>query len=222
MMRRLLLMALLLPAMAQAQNMASADVTLPAGAEEVWRLMTTEEGQESWLYPGAVIDLRIGGAMRSGAAAEQVLDLTWPMNGEIISFEPARMLSLADATASGSDSRPWCVILLTPVSGKQTQVRVSAMGYPDSAFGVALMGRLKNEYQAALGRLAVHLGAAPVSAVPVVPAAAPVARVTAATPDIDAEMTKEEVAVEEAEKDEAGAGRDLEPPDSVSDHFIPD
>ncbi|MGB5622236.1 MAG: hypothetical protein WBN65_07065 [Gammaproteobacteria bacterium] len=33
MMRRLLLMALLLPAMVQAQNMASADVTLPAGAK---------------------------------------------------------------------------------------------------------------------------------------------------------------------------------------------
>ena len=85
-----------------------------------------------------------------------------------------------------------------------------------------LVWRLKNEYQAALGRLAIHLGAAPVNAVPVVPAAAPVARATAETPDIDAEMTKEEVAVKEAEKDEAGAERDREAPDPVSDHFIPD
>ncbi|MGB5209963.1 MAG: SRPBCC domain-containing protein [Gammaproteobacteria bacterium] len=233
-MRRLLVLAALLPMMSLAQNTASVEVTVPASSEKVWRLLTTDKGQASWLYPGAEIDLKNGGYMRSGAADGQKLDLTWPLNGEIQTFEPGRMLSLADAgpaTPSGSADKPWCVIYLQPISDQQTQIRVSAMGYPDTAYGLALMARFKNEYQAALDRLAVHLGATPVAAKPavkpasVVPAAAPAGAVASNADDIDREMTKEEVEIKEAEEGEIpekGGWQKGEEPLSVSDHFIPD
>lgn len=231
-MRRFLfsaILAALLPVQSQAQNTATVQVTVPANAENVWRLLTTEKGQASWLYPGAVIDLKIGGYMRSGAADGQALDLTWPLNGEIQTFEPGRMLSLADAGAAtppGAADRPWCVIYLQPVSANQTQVRVSAMGYPDTAYGLALMARFKNEYQSALNRLATDLGATPASLAPTnsAPAAAGVAASSKPDAGIDSEMTKEEVEIKEAEKGEIPekGWQKGEEPLSVSDHFIPD
>jgi uncharacterized protein YndB with AHSA1/START domain len=224
------MLAVMLPVQSQAQNAATVQVTVPASTQDVWRLLTTEKGQASWFYPGAVIDLKIGGDMRSGAADGQALDLTWPFNGEIQTFEPDRMLSLADAGAAtppGAADRPWCVIYLQPVSTNQTQIRVSAMGYPDTAYGLALMARFKNEYQSALNRLATHLGATPVSLAPANMAPAAASGVAASTnPDaaIDIEMTKEEVEIKEAEEGEIPekGWQKGEEPLSVSDHFIPD
>ncbi len=231
-MRRFLfsaILAVMLPVQSHAQNTATVQVTVPASTQDVWRLLTTEKGQASWFYPGAVIDLKIGGDMRSGAADGQALDLTWPLNGEIQTFEPGRMLSLADAGAAmppGAADRPWCVIYLQPVSANQTQIRVSAMGYPDTAYGLALMARFKNEYQSALDRLATHLGAAPVSLAPANPAPAASGVAASTNPDaaIDMEMTKEEVEIKEAEKGEIPekGWQKGEEPLSVSDHFIPD
>ncbi len=108
-------------------------VAAPVGT--VWSAWTTGTGLRAWLAPHAEIDLRIGGLMRTNYKADGALGDPGTIENTILSFEPARMLSIKVAKYPDGFPFPhsidamWTVIYFEAVGSDRTRVRVVGLGF---------------------------------------------------------------------------------------------
>jgi uncharacterized protein YndB with AHSA1/START domain len=120
---------------AQGAGMIVTEGEVAASAEAVWAVWTTSAGLRSWLAPQADVELAVGGMMRANYAGE--LDGPGTITNEILSYEPARMLSIRVAQAPAgfpfpnAVKRMWTVLYFRPIDGERTHVRIVGMGFAD-------------------------------------------------------------------------------------------
>ncbi len=106
------------------------EVVVPASRAEVWRAFSTSAGLSTWLAPGAVVDLRVGGdwmvRFPGGSSA----------GGTIVSFVPEQELVVA---ALAPEKFPAVRAARTRASfqfedrGGETLVRLTQTGWKDGA-----------------------------------------------------------------------------------------
>jgi uncharacterized protein YndB with AHSA1/START domain len=105
----------------------------PAG--DVWRLITTKDGMESWIVPHAEIDLRVGGLMRTNHDPNGTIGDSKTITNRILAIVPKRMFSLQVAGVPAgypfaeSVRGTWYEISLSPLPRGQTRVRCVGRGF---------------------------------------------------------------------------------------------
>lgn len=127
--------ALSASAVAQDVSPVVSEALIDAPVDSVWAAWSSSEGLRSWLAPHAGIDLRVGGLMRTNYDAQGTLGDPGTLNNTILSYEPARMLSIkvskapADFPFPGAIREMWTVLYFEPQGMDRTRVRVVSLGF---------------------------------------------------------------------------------------------
>ncbi len=139
-------------------------VRIHAPAASVWRALTDQASYRAWVAPGSVIDFRVGGrvdvAFNPKAKAGDPPDLSQ----EIVAYLPGRMIAfknLKTPPLPGAAAYPKLAIVtvLSPLSGGDTEVSLSQVGYGAGTDFDALYGFFKGhnpEYLADLKAYCEH------------------------------------------------------------------
>jgi len=115
------------------------DAEIAAPVAEVWNLLATKEGLESWCVAHAEVDLRIGGRILTHYRPEGRLGDDGTIVQTVLAFEPERMLAVrVERPPAGfpypqAVTRVWHVLTLAPLEGGRTRVRETGVGYGASA-----------------------------------------------------------------------------------------
>jgi uncharacterized protein YndB with AHSA1/START domain len=132
----LLLTAILCgPASAQDTGPVVHEGVVEAPLERVWAAFATSEGVRAWLAPHAEIDLRVGGLMRTNYNAQGQLGDPQTIENTILSFEPARMLSIkvskppANFPFANAVRQMWTVVYFDADGPTRTKVREVSLGF---------------------------------------------------------------------------------------------
>ena len=117
---------------------------VPAPIDEVWKVFTTSEGYKALGPALAEVDLRVGGTIRSRYRADGTLGDAETIENVILAYEPPTMIAMriqkTPATFPFKEAwkKPWTVITLTPVDGRQTRVRAASLGYGSDEESLAM------------------------------------------------------------------------------------
>ena len=109
--------------------------SVDAPISEVWKAWTTTEGITSWMVPSGVVDLRIGGHLRTSYTKGSKLDGADVIENTIICYDPMRMLSIKTTKVperfpfKTAMQNAWTVIYFEPVGEAKTKVLVRMNGY---------------------------------------------------------------------------------------------
>lgn len=127
--------AIVSPAAASDSYSLANDAVIDGPASEVWRLITTKDGMESWFVPHAEIDLRVGGMLRTNHDPNGRIGDAGTLTNRILAVKPRRLLSLQVAGTpslfpfSQSVEGTWYEIFLDPLPHGQTRVRCVGHGF---------------------------------------------------------------------------------------------
>jgi uncharacterized protein YndB with AHSA1/START domain len=113
-----------------------------ASPAEVWEVFSTAEGFKKLGVAHCEMDFRIGGLIRTHYDPKGKIGDEGTIENEILAFEPGRMVTIrihkapkgfpfSEETRKGT----WTVISLGDLGDARTQVRITALGYPDSEDG---------------------------------------------------------------------------------------
>jgi len=110
-------------------------------AVEVWRLITTKAGMESWIVPHAQVDLRVGGLMRANRDPDGRIGDPHTITSRIVAIVPKRLFSVRIDDAPGlpfSDDieGTWYEIHLNPLTRGRTRVRCVGHGFASGPMGL--------------------------------------------------------------------------------------
>jgi len=110
-------------------------------AVEVWRLITTKAGMESWIVPHAEVDLRVGGLMRTNRDPDGRIGDPHTITSRIVAIVPKRLFSLRIDDAPGlpfSDDieGTWYEIHLSSLARGRTRVRCVGHGFASGPMGL--------------------------------------------------------------------------------------
>ena len=108
---------------------------------EVWRLITTKAGMESWIVPHAQVDLRLGGLMRANRDPDGRIGDPHTITSRIVAIVPKRLFSVRIDDAPGlpfSDDieGTWYEIHLNPLTRGRTRVRCVGHGFASGPMGL--------------------------------------------------------------------------------------
>lgn len=117
------------------------EAVIEGPAVEIWRLMTTKAGVESWIVPHAEVDLRVGGLVRTNRDPHGRIGDSHTMTSRIVAIVPRRLFSLRidDAPGlplSGNIEGTWYEIHLNPLAGGRTRVRCVGHGFASGPLGL--------------------------------------------------------------------------------------
>ncbi len=108
-----------------------------APLDDVWKALTTKEGQESWMVAHSEIDLKIGGRMRTHYDRKGTLGDAKTIENTILAYDPKRMLSFKVSKPPEGFPFPsavknmWTVIYFEANTPKTTRVRIVGLGFGD-------------------------------------------------------------------------------------------
>jgi len=108
-----------------------------ASIADVWKVLTTKEGIESWMVMKTDIDLRPGGLWRTSYSKDSSLDDDAAIHHLILAYDPGRMLSYRTIKVPGNFPFPtaiqktWTVVYLEPADETHTRVTVHMLGFGD-------------------------------------------------------------------------------------------
>jgi len=110
-------------------------------AVEVWRLITTKAGMESWIVPHAEVDLRVGGLMRTNRDPDGRIGDPHTITSRIVAIVPKRLFSLRIDDAPGLPfsediEGTWYEIHLSPLARGRTRVRCVGHGFASGPMGL--------------------------------------------------------------------------------------
>ena len=69
------------------------EAVIDGSADEIWRLITTKGGIESWIVPHADVDLRVGGFVRTNHAPDGKIGDAKTVTNRILAVQPKQKLS---------------------------------------------------------------------------------------------------------------------------------
>jgi uncharacterized protein YndB with AHSA1/START domain len=118
---------------------------------EVWKVFSTAEGFKKLGVAHCEMDFRVGGSIRSHYDPEGQLGDEGTIYNDILSFEPERMLSIRIQKSpvrfpfsEATWKKAWTVITLSQLRDRQTHVRMTGLGYPDTDEGRAMRRFFEN------------------------------------------------------------------------------
>ncbi len=129
------LLAVAMPAFGGAGDPLVHTAVVEGPAEEVWRLLTTKRGMESWIVAHAEVDLRVGGLLRTHHDPAGRIGDPGTSTQRILALEPNRMLTfLVKETPRGfplaqSVEGTWYEVRLSPLAHGRTRVRCVGHGF---------------------------------------------------------------------------------------------
>ncbi len=112
-------------------------------ASEIWRMITTKAGLESWAVPHAEIDLRTGGYLRTNHNKNGRIGDDMTVSNLILAITPRRMVSLQVAETpkaipfADALQGTWYQVFLTPLPDGRTKVRCEGRGFAGGPMGYA-------------------------------------------------------------------------------------
>ncbi|TMQ66270.1 MAG: SRPBCC domain-containing protein [Candidatus Eisenbacteria bacterium] len=129
------------PTEAAADDAVVNEAVIDGPADEIWRLITTKSGMESWMVPHAEVDLRVGGFVRTNHAPDGKIGDPRTVTNRILALQPKQKFSFQIAEVP--DGIPMIAMLvgtqyevqLRPLSRKQTRVRCMGRGFPGGPLG---------------------------------------------------------------------------------------
>jgi uncharacterized protein YndB with AHSA1/START domain len=110
-----------------------------APVSEVWKAFTTSEGTRHWMAPSAVVDLRIGGTIKTNYKEGAKPDDPGTIVHHVLSYEPERMLSTQFTAPEGVSGAPrtaeaiWWVARMEPLPDGSTRVTYTGVGWGEGA-----------------------------------------------------------------------------------------
>lgn len=119
------------------------EAVIDGPADEIWRLITTKGGIESWIVPHADVDLRVGGFVRTNHAADGKIGDPSTITNRILALQPKHKVSFQIAEVPegipmvASLIGTWYEIQLKPLTRAQTRVRCVGRGFPGGPMGYA-------------------------------------------------------------------------------------
>ena len=106
------------------------EVLVPASAEDVYRVFTTEDGMKSWLAPAAKVEMKRGGSwdVWLGGADQP------PGGGNVLAWVPNEMIAIAakaphDKFPTVERERTVAVFRFEPMGRETTRVRLTQIGW---------------------------------------------------------------------------------------------
>jgi uncharacterized protein YndB with AHSA1/START domain len=119
------------------------EAVIDGSASEIWRLITTKGGMESWMVPHADVDLRVGGFVRTNHAPDGKIGDARTVTNRILALQPKQKISFQ--TAEVPEGIPmvasligtWYEIQLKPLTRDQTRVRCVGRGFSGGPMGYA-------------------------------------------------------------------------------------
>lgn len=151
--------AIISPAAASDSGSLANDAVIDGPTSEIWRLITTKDGMESWIVPHAEIDLRAGGLMRTIHDPNGKIGDPGTVTNRILAVIPRRLLSLQVAGApeafpfTQSVKGTWYEIYLDPLPRGQTRVRCVGHGFGNGPMDFAARAFVDRANVWALGHL---------------------------------------------------------------------
>ena len=123
-------------------------VQIHAPPAAVWKALTDQATYRAWVAPGSVIDFRVGGRVDVAFNPKAKPGDPPDISQEITAYLPGRMIAfrnLKTPPAPGAAVYPKLAIVmqLTPLSGGDTEVSLSQVGYGQGADFDALYGFFK-------------------------------------------------------------------------------
>jgi len=128
---------------AAAEDPVVNEAVIDGSADEIWRLITTKRGMESWMVPHADVDLRVGGFVRTNHAPDGKIGDPRTVTNRILALQPKQKLSFQIAELPegipmiASLLGTWYEIQLKPLTRSQTRVRCVGRGFPGGPTGFA-------------------------------------------------------------------------------------
>ncbi len=156
--------SLLFPGRAPADDLVN-EAVIDGSTDEVWKLITTKEGMESWLVPHADVDLRVGGFMRTNHAQDGRIGDPRTVTNSILAIKTKKKLSikLVEAPQSvplaASLVGTWYEISLSSLSKRQTRVKCVGHGFSEGPVGYAARAIMNQGSEWALQQLQKHFAA---------------------------------------------------------------
>ncbi len=128
---------------AAGENPVVNEAVIDGSADEIWRLITTKRGMESWMVPHADVDLRVGGFVRTNHSPDGKIGDARTVTNRILALQPRQRLSFQIAELPegipmiASLLGTWYEIQLKPLTRAQTRVRCVGRGFPGGPVGYA-------------------------------------------------------------------------------------
>ena len=112
--------------------------------DEIWPLITTKKGMESWMVAHAEVDLRAGGLLRTNHDPNGKIGDEQTVTNRIKIVTPKRLFSfeVTEAPARFPFAGPvvgtWYEVTLIPLGPKRTRVRCVGRGFGGGPVGYAM------------------------------------------------------------------------------------
>jgi len=137
--RTLILLVLLGNMLLQAASIDPVVTTglVNAPVNEVWKVLTTKAGIESWMVAKTEFELRVGAVWKTSYSKESTLDDDTAIHHSILAYDPGRMFSFRTIKVPKGFAFPnaiaktWTVIYLEPVGERQTRFTGRMLGFTD-------------------------------------------------------------------------------------------
>ena len=139
----LLLASILCPQRVRAEDPLVNESLVDGSVDEIWRMITTKEGMESWMVPHAEVDLRAGGLLRTNHDPMGKIGDDQTVTNRIRMVTPKRLFSFEVAEApsrfpfAGPIVGTWYEVTLIPLGPKKTRIRCVGRGFEGGPVGYA-------------------------------------------------------------------------------------
>jgi uncharacterized protein YndB with AHSA1/START domain len=145
----LLAVSLLVPALAPPRIAAEEsplvnEVLMEGSVDEIWPMITTKKGMESWMVAHAEVDLRAGGLLRTNHDPKGRIGDAQTVTNRIKIVTPKRLFSfeVTEAPAKFPLAGPvvgtWYEVTLIPQGPKRTRIRCVGRGFEGGPMGYAM------------------------------------------------------------------------------------
>ncbi|MGH9390717.1 MAG: SRPBCC family protein [Vicinamibacteria bacterium] len=130
-----------LPAAEAAELPLLNEALVEGSVDEIWPMITTKEGMESWMVAHAEVDLRAGGLLRTNHDPKGKIGDAQTVTNRIKTVTPKRLLSFEVTKApaqfpfAGPVVGTWYEVTLIPLSPRKTRVRCVGRGFEGGPLG---------------------------------------------------------------------------------------
>jgi len=135
----------LAPARTAADELPLVNEALVEGSvDEIWPMITTKKGMESWMVAHAEVDLRAGGLLRTNHDPMGKIGDDQTVTNRIKIVTPKRLFSfeVTEAPAKFPFAGPvvgtWYEVTLIPLGPKRTRIRCVGRGFEGGPMGYAM------------------------------------------------------------------------------------
>jgi len=120
------------------------EALVEGSVDEIWPMITTKKGMESWMVAHAEVDLRAGGLLRTNHDPMGKIGDDQTVTNRIKVVTPKRLFSfeLTEAPAKFPFAGPivgtWYEVTLIPLGPKRTRIRCVGRGFEGGPMGYPL------------------------------------------------------------------------------------